>query len=514
MSNKRCLIKFIVFLLLINIGIAGCTNISSDSMPNETTITNNPLTTSSAPLVWQGTLAAHPASPALNWAYYNSTDKKSYIWNGSAWQILSESGANGANGTNGIGILWQGTLAAHPASPALNWAYYNSTDKKSYIWNGSAWQTLAQDGTSSSLSFGGGDGSRSNPFLIATAEQLHLVRNHLNKHFVQVADIDLDHALLSLEPWYDVASGWLPIGPDDVLLSGFGGSFNGNNYKIKNLMLNRAGNNLIGLFTKVENGATIQNVRLSDHDITLSATSSGYSGALAAHNYGIVKGCISSGSIVGREAGGLIGRNEGSVINCSSTGTVGSLAAAHLWSGGLVCVNNGTVSKCYSNSNVSANIHAGGLIMANYGIVNKCFSTGTVSASSQWAGGLVAASWDGSIEDCYSTSNVSTGGFANPGGLVATNPGGTVARCYSAGSVGGGTSPGGFMGGNAGSVLTSYWDTQTSGQAASAAGTGKLTAAMKQQAEFVGWDFATVWEIDENTTYPYLKENRQSPLPQ
>jgi hypothetical protein len=56
-----------------------------------------------------------------------------------------------------------------------------------------------------------------------------------------------------------------------------------------------------------------------------------------------------------------------------------------------------------------------------------------------------------------------------------------------------------------GGVGTSYWDTQTSGQATSAGGTGKTTAQMKKQATFVGWDFTSVWRISENLSYPILQ---------
>lgn len=50
---------------------------------------------------------------------------------------------------------WQGTQTSHPANPQLNWAYYNSTDRKSYIYSGGAWQILSQDGGGSSTSFNG-----------------------------------------------------------------------------------------------------------------------------------------------------------------------------------------------------------------------------------------------------------------------------------------------------------------------------------------------------------------------
>jgi len=101
---------------------------------------------------WQGPLGAYPGSPSLNTAFYHTGEKKSYIWNGAGWSILAvdgtngTNGTNGSNGTNGISIQWLGNLATAPQTPSLNQAYYHIGDKKSYIYNGSGWSTLAQDG--------------------------------------------------------------------------------------------------------------------------------------------------------------------------------------------------------------------------------------------------------------------------------------------------------------------------------------------------------------------------------
>jgi len=76
-----------------------------------------------------------------------------------SWDALDckgDSGVAGANGTNGIGINWLGTLTNNPVLPGLNDAYYNSVNGISYIWDGSAWQTLAQDGSSTGLTAGTG----------------------------------------------------------------------------------------------------------------------------------------------------------------------------------------------------------------------------------------------------------------------------------------------------------------------------------------------------------------------
>ena len=88
-------------------------------------------------------------------------DGEFYI-NTTSWQIFGPKtagvwgtgtsliGAAGADGTDGVSIIWQGSLAAAPESPSLNWGYYNTTDKKSYIYDGDSWEIISQDGTDGS----------------------------------------------------------------------------------------------------------------------------------------------------------------------------------------------------------------------------------------------------------------------------------------------------------------------------------------------------------------------------
>ena len=100
-------------------------------------------------IVWKGELKAAPKNPKLYWAYYNTTDGCSYIWNGSDWDLLAKSGEDGADGKDGVAgqsIVWKGELEAAPENPELYWAYYNTIYGYSYIWNGSDWDILAKDG--------------------------------------------------------------------------------------------------------------------------------------------------------------------------------------------------------------------------------------------------------------------------------------------------------------------------------------------------------------------------------
>ncbi|MBP7310561.1 MAG: T9SS type A sorting domain-containing protein, partial [Candidatus Cloacimonetes bacterium] len=57
-----------------------------------------------------------------------------------------------------------------------------------------------------------------------------------------------------------------------------------------------------------------------------------------------------------------------------------------------------------------------------------------------------------------------------------------------------------------------YWDTQTSGTASSAGGTGYTTTQMKIQSNFINWAFVTIWGIDAgiNDGYPFLMATSNS----
>ena len=79
------------------------------------------------------------------------------------------------------------------------------------------------------------------------------------------------------------------------------------------------------------------------------------------------------------------------------------------------------------------------------------------------------------------------------------------------------TNVGGLAGRNTDTVSNSFWDTETSGQATSAGGTGKDTEGMMDITTFsgAGWDIIAVanpgtrspsyiWNIVDTVTYPFL----------
>jgi hypothetical protein len=120
------------------------------------------------------------------------------------------------------------------------------------------------------------------------------------------------------------------------------------------------------------------------------------------------------------------------------------------------------------------------------------------------------------ISNCYATANVTGDHYV--GGLLAWNSWSTVSNCYAVGDVNDPGADGGLVGLNDyGTVSNSFWDIETSGQAASDGGTGKTTAEMKDTSTFSGaaWDvvgvanptirnLAYIWNIVDDATYPFL----------
>jgi len=168
----------------------------------------------------------------------------------------------------------------------------------------------------------------------------------------------------------------------------------------------------------------------------------------------------------------------------------------------------------------------GGLVGESYGSIAKCSSIGTVTGD-RYVGGLVGripryrfGEWLGGgkiLTNCYSAGTVS--GANNVGGLVGYLGQGMVTTCYSTGSVTGDEDVGGLVGdNNSGSIFSSVWDMETSGQVASAGGTGLTTLEMQMINTYInaGWDFIgetengsnDVWRIVEGKTYPLLSWQR------
>ena len=106
---------------------------------------------------WKGTLTAAPADAVNGWSYYNSTDGKSYLYQDGQWYQTTVDGADGTNGTDGM--VWKSSSATPPLNPELNWAYKDTDDGVVYIYNGTAWEVMSENGTNGDHGEDGEDGA-------------------------------------------------------------------------------------------------------------------------------------------------------------------------------------------------------------------------------------------------------------------------------------------------------------------------------------------------------------------
>ena len=255
----------------------------------------------------------------------------------------------------------------------------------------------------------------------------------------------------STSSWNNGA-GFNPIGGISVF---FSGSFDGLGHTISGLTVYRPTASGVGLFGY--SSGTVSGVGL----VGGSFTGNNLVGALVGDHSGSISDSYATATVsgAGNNIGGLVGQNSvsGSISESYATGAV-SLGLNS--TGGLVGYNNGTISNSYATGSVtgdSTGYYSGGLVGQNYGSISKSYATGAVGSVSFGVGGLVGYHYGGTVSD-------------------------------------------------------SYWDTETTGQSTSAAGTGKSTAAMKAAATFSDWSIATAggsantWLIYEGKTYPLLRD--------
>ena len=170
--------------------------------------------------------------------------------------------------------------------------------------------------------------------------------------------------------------------------------------------------------------------------------------------------------------------------------------------GGLLGISyDGTVTNSYAAGPVSGGSgseYIGGLVGIEYGgTISNSYAAGSVSGSA-YVGGLVGYNYESaSVSNSYATGGVSGSGYV--GGLVGYNDStGTITNTYAAGSVSGAQSIGGLAGYNGGTVSNSFWDTTTSGQATSAGGTGLTTSQMQTASNFTAFNFTTTQDASGN----------------
>ncbi len=407
-----------------------------------------------------------------------------------------------------------------------------------------------------------GSGTETDPYQVSSLDNLLWMSSNTvtGMFFEQTSDIDAsatqnwnigDHDNDLYTP--DSAMGFQPIGDFYNSIA----QYDGNGYTISDLYINRPNEDYVGLFSYLHRSKVV-NLNLSDATVKgLSKT-----GALCGEIYVCtIRNFHTTGVVIGSsKVGGITGCCRDSFIeNCSSSCYVSIQNRTSSYAGGIAgsvvssikaysminyCSNTGTITgryavggiaggtekalllNCSNTGNIFGYTWTGGITgSSKTSNIVGCYSDGIVSGIS-CVGGVLGYFEDSQASNNYATSSVS-GGYP-AGGFTGFVKDSVINNSYSTGLVSGDQNVGGFCGdneNNSGIISNCFWNINTSGQTASAGGTGKTTNEMKTVDTYTNlntagldasWDFVgyngndsgsnDYWALDSgiNNGYPYF----------
>ena len=345
---------------------------------------------------------------------------------------------------------------------------------------------------------------------IRTAQELDNIRNNLSGKYILMNDIDLSG--------YE---NWVPIGTEK---EPFVGILNGNNYSIRNIMLNRfisgISRSSSGLFAFVR-GSQILNTNI------VSANQIITSGNKAFYCFGLLAGNVYYSKIT----------------NCSSSGFINLSVAGYCTAGGIAGeVGTGsTVSNCENTSEIMVaaldEIKIGGVAGSSYSQIMRCGNKGNLTVFSPEEqkennyriviGGICGLCAIEDISDSYNMGNIFCREKANifaVGGICGESF--SVKKCFNTGKIE--TETKDFSGGISGIVksITDRPDDKVDlsvlqdcycldnidkivgeDETVIIKNSGiKSETELKQKNTYCEYDFENVWHINENESYPVLKK--------
>lgn len=244
---------------------------------------------------------------------------------------------------------------------------------------------------------------------VENVEQLQAINTNLSGNYALRNSIDAT----ATSSWNN-NDGFKQIGTE--INKAFTGKFDGLDYNIFGLTINRSGEDNVGLFGVV-NGATINNVTLVGGSITGDSYVGGIVGNAIGENT-VISNATNSASVTGNsQVGGIVGIITGNSVNKSKVNNV---------------INTGTI-----NGNAGNNV--GGLIgsLNNSQLTGNSYNLGAVTSSGHAVGGLVGSALNSTIGDgtnlVYNRLDV-TGAY-NVGGIVGNMEGSTVKNAENSGTV-------------------------------------------------------------------------------
>ena len=311
--------------------------------------------------------------------------------------------------------------------------------------------------------------------LLSTANELSLFATFVNAggdYYKLNATLTANIALPT--PTEEGGSNWTPMGNLEDNKR-YAGTFDGAGYTVSGLAINRPDDDGQGFFRNIGRDGTVKN-------LTVAGSVKGRinTGGIAGSNEGTVTNCNNQVEVTGTDGstGGIVGSNgvQGTLVACTNTGTVNGTDNT----GGIAGSNEGTVTNCNNQVEVTGTDGStGGIVGSNgvQGTLVACTNTGTVNGTDN-TGGIAGYSY-GTVTNCTNQVEVN-GTNSSTGGIVGSNSGqGTLVACTNTGTVNGTSSTGGIAGSNH-STLTACYST------GAVTGTGNSTGGI------VGYSYGTL----------------------
>jgi hypothetical protein len=301
-----------------------------------------------------------------------------------------------------------------------------------------------------------GNGSFNNPCEITTVDHLQSMNQNLTVNYILKNDIDAKETLS-----WNSGEGFVPIG--ETFSTSFKGSFDGNNFVIENLYINRSSQSDIGLFGVISESIytsqgpvikdlTLKNLTVEGSDRVGSlAGKSEYNTWKTFENIGIINSKVKGAN----DVGGFIGYSEYDLLkNSFFSGSVEGQNNV----GGLIgwSFTSADLTNVFAVANISGNNRVGGLT----GYVLQEESENFFELENSYFSGIVKAS-------------------SNKGALI------------------------GDINHNNITLNNLYFNLDFHGFQTSNA-TALFNSEMKKQSSFQGFDFSNTWSINEDASYPYF----------
>lgn len=225
--------------------------------------------------------------------------------------------------------------------------------------------------------------------LRSLATEVNAGNSHAGTTVRLAADIDLGGVA------GDPSTYWTPIG---TMRNPFCGTFDGQGHWLSNLRVDISGSqtgNVAGLFGCIGSEATVMHVGVQSGNIYLNAKTGEdancYIGGIVGLNRGTIRQCANKAMVVApwnmAAAGGIAGAcgNVGggataaTILDCYNEGTIyGNEKDGYVrYLGGIVGVNDGTVSSVWSSGTVSPVMHSDGICAGGSGTVSNASSGST-----------------------------------------------------------------------------------------------------------------------------------------